>query len=698
MKKKTAVLLALIMVLTTVVFTGCGNKTTSEIEYSEEFQAFLNVLDTDYSKEVQQFISEQGDDDALGFRGAGGEAETTVAEYVKEQMTNMGLSNVTMDPITVDGWNFKGANFTFTNVDGEKQQVTLGGYQCTCKADNEKVKVVYLNKGTSEDYEGIDVKDKLVLIDIDQNEEWWISSPAVQAMLHGAKGVLANSAMYTESGDRIGTQDICAPAEAVAFGISDNDTQAVKEAINASGNNEIEVVFNADSEVMEDTESHCVWGEIPGQSDEVIYMMAHMDGYFHSFFDDASGVGLIMGVAKGIIDSGYEPAKTIRFVINGAEEYGKANSEADWAIGAYELINNVHPEWIENAFAVVNIDGAYCTANEKSFSVAVPEELAAFAKEIADPMIAETDYEYKYLTPQSTYKEDFNYTALGIPSVGTGKGDEHLFYDSAYHTSDDTEAANGFNEDTWLWMHTLYARYVYEFDATPARPLDFGARFEALKESYDIVDDDDLIAIIDDAIEAAAPVTEKINQLNADYDAAVADGDTDTAEALLAEAKELNKQTHKAYRAIQDALLWLDGDLGIVFPHDVREDNITNLKGAIDALKDGDAVTASEEYLQNIGNAWYAMFFDEDTISYREGHYEEGLKDTWAEGRTDLDFCDVYGVNNLLQTKNGADEDYSAEISKLESEKADQESKLADVIKKEKSDFKDIIKMLKNIA
>ncbi len=612
-------------------------------------------------------------------------------------MEEIGLSNVTMEETRVDGHIFKGANVTFTNVNGEEQKIDLGSYQCTIKADNETVPLVYLGQGTTEDYVGADVTGKLVLIDIDQNEDWWISSPAVQAMLHGAKGVLANSCMYVEDGDRIGTQDICAPAEAVALGISDNNAQALKDAIAASENGEIEVVFNADAEVIPDTASHNVWGEIPGKTDEVIYMMAHMDGYFHSYFDDASGDGLIMGIAKAMMDSGYSPNKTIRFVFHGAEEFGRSNSEADWAIGAYEMINTLHPEWADNAYAIVNIDGAYCVEGETTFGVAVGEELAEFAAAIADPLIAESGYTYRYQTPQSTYKEDFNYTAHGIPSVGTAKGVETLFYDYGYHTSCDAREKAGFDENTWLWMHTLYGAFVYEFDRTPVRVMDFGARFEAFKESLDteLITDEALYNLVDEVIAAAAPITEAQKQINADYAAASEAGDTAKMEELQAQAVEMNKKTHVIYKAVNDALLWLDGDFGVVFPNEVRQDNINNLMAAIDCLKEGDPATASDEYLSCIGNAWYAMFFDEETIAYREGCYEEGLKDTWADGRIDTDFHpEVYAVNNKCMNAEGT-EDFTADIEVLETVLADQIERLGTCVEREKTLIQTVLDLMK---
>ena len=81
-------------------------------------------------------------------------------------------------------------------------------------------------------------------------------------------------------------------------------------------------------------------------------------------------------------------------------------------------------------------------------------------------MIEKTSYTYRYQTPQSTYKEDFNYAALGVPTLATAKGEETIFYDTGYHTSADSRDVMGFDEDTWIWMHTLFSRFVFEFDDT----------------------------------------------------------------------------------------------------------------------------------------------------------------------------------------------------------------------------------------
>ena len=54
-------------------------------------------------------------------------------------------------------------------------------------------------------------------------------------------------------------------------------------------------------------------------------------------------------------------------------------------------------------------------------------------------MLDASGYKYRYMMPPSTYKEDFNYMACGVPSVATAKGEETLFYDTAYHTNADSD-------------------------------------------------------------------------------------------------------------------------------------------------------------------------------------------------------------------------------------------------------------------
>ena len=83
-----------------------------------------------------------------------------------------------------------------------------------------------------------DVKDKLVLIDINQREEWWINYPAYQAYLQGAAAVIA-----VQEGGYSEVDPTClectryrGPDYAPAFSMSQVDAEVLKTSIAASGN------------------------------------------------------------------------------------------------------------------------------------------------------------------------------------------------------------------------------------------------------------------------------------------------------------------------------------------------------------------------------------------------------------------------------------------------------------------------------
>lgn len=55
----------------------------------------------------------------------------------------------------------------------------------------ESFDLVFLGKGTARDYEGKDVRGKLVVVEINQRNEWWINFPVYQACEKGAKALIA---------------------------------------------------------------------------------------------------------------------------------------------------------------------------------------------------------------------------------------------------------------------------------------------------------------------------------------------------------------------------------------------------------------------------------------------------------------------------------------------------------------------------
>lgn len=88
-------------------------------------------------------------------------------------------------------------------------------------------------KERKKDYEGREVQGKLVLVDINQRDEWWINYPVYQAHLKGAKALIAvQDGGYGEiDNEALNAQDIAGPSDAAAFSISRKDAEVLKELL-----------------------------------------------------------------------------------------------------------------------------------------------------------------------------------------------------------------------------------------------------------------------------------------------------------------------------------------------------------------------------------------------------------------------------------------------------------------------------------
>ena len=651
-------------------------------EYGENFDKFNAAIDMDFAKEVMMTVSEFGDDPVMGMRSAGSPAEKQTTEYLKGVMEDIGLKNVTVDEITVDGWVFNGANITFKNADGEDQKIDLGGYQTTIQADNEELELVYVNEGTEADYEGLDVKDKLVLLDVDQNENWWINYPAYQAKVKGARAVIAMSVYPEEGNDRVGVQDICGPADAPALAISEDGCKALQEAIKASGGDSITVTLNADSKVTEDATSHNLWGEIPGSTDETIFVFSHIDGYFHSTYDDAQGTAVSMAIAKALIESEYTPDKTIRFCMHGAEEWGVAGSEYDWSAGAYEEIMTVHPDWVDGAFAIVNNDGGYTVEGETKIGTGSPVELVDFIKESIGGLNEESPYDWTY-GANSTGTEDFQWTLLGIPSIVAGSGEGTVYDDKGYHSTYDSVEAQPLNEEGFNDVIRTFGKLVIDLDAKSVRPMNFTARIDEFEAS--LAEEAGFEDIIAQAKEAAGALDAKIAEIEESGDKAA--------------AVELNQKTQEVFRTLQEAFVGLNFDPGNIIKHELYQSNVENLEAGIAALEAGNIQEAYDEYLGSVDWAWYYMNFDDDTCKYMENQLFDNREGTWGDGLIKYRHCDIGNVIRSLGDKYDTEgADVSAEIAELKSLKKTQEKYLTNTYKDEKSGLSKAIELMQEYS
>lgn len=640
-------------------------------------EKYLSSVDVDYAYNVAKGLEEFKSNEKLGYRTAGSEAELKTGEKIGEEMKKIGLTEVTKDEFTLDTWEFEKADLTYQDENGKEHVAVLGGYQVNFDTNGEKeMDIIYGGKGTAEDLADLDVEGKLVLIDINQREEWWINYPAYQAHLKGAAAVIAvQEAGYGEvDPDALNSQDVCGPDDAPAFSMSQTDGNNIKKALETSEAGSVKVKFDAKSTVKMDGKSYNYYGKIIGEDpDSYIILSAHYDSYFTGFQDDNAAIGLMMGIAKGMIDSGYKPEKTIIFNALAAEEWGVSNSRYDWSTGAYNQIFKIHPEWVGKAFANLNFElPAYehTTQDEIRSVYELNNYLTEFAKTV--PTV---DGVYKdgisVVSPLRTWSDDFSFGIAGVPALRNDFQDSEFMH-THYHSQFDDEEA--YNADAYKFHLNLYGLLTMHYDQTAVVPLDFTNRLEALKEDINAevykqagVSTEALNAEIDKVLTIAKDVNGKVSKINADYLAALAKDDKETAQKLYEESRELNSGLLAAFKYAEDQFVRLTWEDVQIFPHEHAQNNLENLNLAVASLKNGDIATALDEYLWAIDNNWYAYDFEREVFDYFTDYVLEAPKEKlmWGEGRI-VGHEHLYDtIHSLMEKRDQKDADVTAELATL---------------------------------
>ena len=668
-------------------------------------QAYLEHVDIGYSYDLALRLEDIRSNDALGYRTAGSQAELDTGDMLKAQMEAIGLQNVTKDAFTLDTWTFEKAELTFTDSTGNPYTAQLGGYQAQFVTDGaESFTIIDGGQGTEADLCELDVAGKLVLIDINQRENWWINYPAYEASLRGAAAVIAvQDGGYAEvSDDALNAQDICGPADAPAFSMSRTDANALRAAMGE--NNEITVTLDAVSRVGFDGTSYNIVGMIPGADpDAMILMSAHYDSYFAGFQDDNAAIALMFGIAKGIIDSGYQPEKTLVFCAMAAEEWGVSDTRYDWSTGAYNQIFRVHPEWVGRVIADINFELPAMNEGDTD-QIRTSYELKTFVEDFRETVPAVEGVfpqGIEVIVPTQTWSDDFSLSIAGVPSSVTAlRGG---FAQTHYHSQFDNR--DTYSEEAFLFHHNLYGMLMLAYDRCAVSPLDFSTRLEALREAMDdtVLTAEQVSALngaLTDAEKAASDAWTAVSHINSRYREALDNGDTAAADVLLQQSREMNAAVLAAFRFAEDSFVRLTWEDVSIFPHEHSQNNLIALNAALEALEAGDSAAAVDEYLYAVDNNWYAYDWSRETFDHFTNYVLNQSADRlmWGAGRVQghEDLFDV--IRSLLGKYGDTAADYTEELARLEAAIETQTAMLAQQVDHEVQSLAELTARLTAIA
>ena len=479
---------------------------------------------------------------------------------------------------------------------------------------------------------------------------------------------------YAEvSGDALNAQDVCGPSYAPAFSMSRTDAELLKAAMNESG--EAAVTLDADSRVGKNGTSYNIVGTIPGRDTEsMVLMSAHYDSYFAGFQDDNAAIALMMGIAKGLIDSGYQPEKTLVFCAMAAEEWGVSNTRYDWSTGAYEQVFTVHPEWRGQVIADLNFE-LPALAHGTRARIRSTYEYVDFLEEFLENLPELTQgypEETRITAPIETWSDDFSIAIAGIPSmVNDFTGGS--FMETHYHSQFDNDTY--YDEDVYRLHHELFGLLLMAIDRTRVVPLNFAGTFQKAKEALDLdwcarteADGESLAQALDEAAELAQQVYDRAAAINRGQEPGE-------------DAGRLERQLLNLFQQTQDTFVRIDWYGNVQFPQESLQQSLELLHGAADSLTEGN-LSAALRKLYEIDNNRYAFLFEQRVYrhftQYVFSQPKERLK--WGYRRI-VGYINLYAtVKSLLEKKAKGITDYTAEAAFLQGAAAAQEGAYRDLV------------------
>lgn len=666
MKKMKRVISSFLVV--SLLMTGCV-KTEKSYSMAEDVEDFVENVDLEFAFDLTEDLATNEDlfSNKMGFRTSGSDAEHKTADYLVKKMQELGLEDVEKMPFTVDKWQFNSASFKMQGVE-EFQPVSYAAIGTD--AEGITAEVVNVGKGTVSDYEGKDVQGKIVLASVDQWNENWINSVMEEAKVHGAAAILtyAHGGYSQVSDDAINMQDSCANLSIPSLSISKNQAMEIIDAAKPG----IKATLIVDNEMVDDGgTSYNVVGKIKGKfSDQQMILSAHYDTYFTGFQDDCAAIGLIFTIAKAMKDSSYQPENDILFVCHAAEEWGTIGSEFDWAVGSWNQINKVTPNWADKTIAVFNFELPAYDDNAEMAQIRSVPEFSDFVKFYVE----ESGFALEGTNPESknvgTYDDNISYRFAGIPTFVNLHNYGNGWYLDNYHTAWDNSST--FNEDVMDYNIKTYGSLAILLDQMPAVPFDFERTYSDLKDSIsqDVakasgVDVDDLNNALEEFKTAAASLTEEINEINSAYQEAYAKNNQEDMDQLRIKGKKLNKKTKKVFKMIQNEFIWVIGSADVYPKHGVAQDNILIIEDVIKALENND-ITEALDLAWNIngGIEWTAYEFSKEVVETQLHNYTEETNPNnlfWGTGKVSPMLNTYEATMSLLNKEDG--DDITTELS-----------------------------------
>ena len=280
----------------------------------------------------------------IGPRLSGSSNAEQAVEYTKEELEELGLDKVWLQPVMVPKWVRGAKEYAYVeSAPGTTKDINitaLGGSVATPEGGTKAEVIEVLGIEDLERYGKEQIQGKIVFYNrpmradlintfnayggcVDQRY-----SGAAEAAKYGAVGVIVRSLnLRQDDFPHTGTMsygDLPVSERIPAAAVSTNDADYLSGILKLQ--KDAKVYFKLNSEQFADVQSYNVIGEITGSEfpDEYIIVGGHLDSWDlgDGSHDDGAGVVQSMEVLRLMKELGYKPKRSIRVVLFMNEENG----------------------------------------------------------------------------------------------------------------------------------------------------------------------------------------------------------------------------------------------------------------------------------------------------------------------------------------------------------------------------------------
>jgi hypothetical protein len=256
-------------------------------------------------------------------------------DFIAKKFSEFGLENVAKERVDITLWR---ANQWSLNVKTGDGEVAIPSFYTLntgfTPEEGITAEMVYLKTGSAEDFEAVDVQDKIVVVDMEfaklpilplmllkgyylydpQNTfPWWWSQPAIWVRKNWnvdkhyeksayewarKKGALALVWILRDQPANINSH--YGPYDGVmkdlpALYVGKYDGVKLRNILTSRGAVTATVVQTG---TMAPGYMHNVYGVLPGKSEEIILVSSHHDSPFKGYTEDGSGISMVLSLAR----------------------------------------------------------------------------------------------------------------------------------------------------------------------------------------------------------------------------------------------------------------------------------------------------------------------------------------------------------------------------------------------------------------